>query len=888
MSGLVFHLIPHTHWDREWYLPRAAFHARLVATMDDLLERLQADPAYRSFLLDGQTVLLEDYLRARPEREGDVKPLVKSGRLQIGPWYVLADELIPSGEALARNLLYGLADSERWGGRSEVLYSPDAFGHPAVWPTLGREFGLKFGVVWRGWGGEAGQELDLLRWRGPDGKDVLVWHLPPAGYEIGAALPVDRALLAAAWAEVRETLAGRALTKHVAVFVGADHHGARPDLPLLRDRLAEIEPRSAFRVSRLDEFFQATANDAGRAPVVDGELRWSYRYTWTLQGVHATRAPLKRANSRAELALERWAEPLAALARRYGGSDRRALLELGWRALLQSQFHDALAGTTSDAAAREVAERVQAAGTYAREAARGALLHLVRHDPDAARDAGSPATATPALVVWNPAPRPRGGVVIADVTFFRRDIPVGPAGGARAPRTGEGYRPFSLVGAEGRAIPVQVLDRVLTTERLDAVRHYPDQDEVDLVRVAFRAPAIPGLGTRLFTAGTPMGPDPGDAAVVQGRSIVNRWVGVTLEPTGALLVYDRRTGERFFDVLRLESGGDVGDTYTYCPPRRDRVVRSTGPIRVRRIAGGPLVAALEMRFGMRCGTAVAAGRRGHVAVTLTVMLHTDSPVVRCILDIDNQARDHRLRARLPTGLVGGVALAGAPFGSVARAPVVADAAEYPLETPVRTAPAQRFVVAAAGPRGIAVLAPGFFEYEWTPAGDLAVTLLRAVGELSRANLWSRPGHAAWPVPTPDAQCLGPQRVELALAPLTASDLERGDVVPALWEDVFVPPHATWLRDAVTLERAPVEVTLEGAGLVYSAMKPAQTGASLVLRCYNATDRQAGGAWRFGDAIKTAHRVRADERESVPVVLENRGRVVRFSAGPHELVTILVS
>ncbi|HEX9393128.1 MAG TPA: hypothetical protein VF923_00670, partial [Gemmatimonadales bacterium] len=318
MSGLVFHLIPHTHWDREWYLPRAAFHARLVATVDDLLERLQADPAYRSFLLDGQTVLLEDYLRARPEREGDVKPLVKSGRLQIGPWYVLADELIPSGEALARNLLYGLADCERWGGRSEVLYSPDAFGHPAVWPTLGREFGLKFGVVWRGWGGEAGQELDLLRWRGPDGKDVLVWHLPPPGYEIGAALPVDRVLLAAAWAEVRETLAGRALAKHVAVFVGADHHGARPDLPLLRDRLAEIEPRSAFRVSRLDEFFQATANDAGRAPVVDGELRWSYRYTWTLQGVHATRAPLKRANSRAELALERWAEPLAALARRYG------------------------------------------------------------------------------------------------------------------------------------------------------------------------------------------------------------------------------------------------------------------------------------------------------------------------------------------------------------------------------------------------------------------------------------------------------------------------------------------------------------------------------------------------------------------------------------------
>src|SRR5438309_9628375 len=139
MSGLIFHLIPHTHWDREWYLPRAAFQARLVPALDDLLERLQADPGYRSFLLDGQTVLVADYLTARPERETELKTLVKTGRLQLGPWYVLTDELIPSGEALVRNLQLGAADAERFGGRLDVLYSPDAFGHPAVWPTLARE-----------------------------------------------------------------------------------------------------------------------------------------------------------------------------------------------------------------------------------------------------------------------------------------------------------------------------------------------------------------------------------------------------------------------------------------------------------------------------------------------------------------------------------------------------------------------------------------------------------------------------------------------------------------------------------------------------------------------------------------------------------------------------
>src|SRR5256712_3454544 len=220
MSGLIFHLIPHTHWDREWYLPRAAFQARLVPALDDLLERLQADPGYRSFLLDGQTVLVADYLSARPEREAELKTLVKTGRLQLGPWYVLTDELIPSGEALVRNLQLGAADAERYGGRRDVLYSPDAFGHPAVWPTLAREFGIRAGVGWRGLGGEPGQERGRDRGRGPDGRDALVWHLPPAGYEIGAALPADGERLPAGLAAGPAGRVRRAAGHDSSVLVG--------------------------------------------------------------------------------------------------------------------------------------------------------------------------------------------------------------------------------------------------------------------------------------------------------------------------------------------------------------------------------------------------------------------------------------------------------------------------------------------------------------------------------------------------------------------------------------------------------------------------------------------------------------------------------------------
>ncbi|CAA9301766.1 MAG: GH38, partial [uncultured Gemmatimonadaceae bacterium] len=196
-APLVVHVVPHTHWDREWYHPVGRFTQRLVALVDELLDDpVPGTPPHATapFLLDGQAVVLDDYLAVRPERAADLAAALATRPIEAGPWYVLADELIPGGEALVRNLLAGARTVARVGGVApRVLYCPDSFGHPAALPTLAAGFGMPVAVVWRGYGGPRWPAGDAAWWEGADGARVLLHHLPPDGYEFGSSLPTDAA-----------------------------------------------------------------------------------------------------------------------------------------------------------------------------------------------------------------------------------------------------------------------------------------------------------------------------------------------------------------------------------------------------------------------------------------------------------------------------------------------------------------------------------------------------------------------------------------------------------------------------------------------------------------------------------------------------------------------
>lgn len=208
-----------------------------------------------------------------------------------------------------------------------------------------------------------------------------------------------------------------------------------------------------------------------------------------------------------------------------------------------------------------------------------------------------------------------------------------------------------------------------------------------------------------------------------------------------------------------------------------------------------------------------------------------------------------------------------------------------MEAAPSTAPAHRWVAAARGARGLAVLAPGFFEYEWT-GRDLLVTLLRSVGDLSRGDLATRPGHAGWVTPVPEAQCIGRDRIELALGPCGAGDLVEPARMEARWEDAFLPLRGMWLRDAARLVARGGAIELEGEGLVASALKPAADGDGVILRCWNTRDTASSGRWRITPPPARAERTRSDERPGEPATAEADG-TVPFQAAPGEIVSFRV-
>lgn len=868
----TIHVVSHTHWDREWYHPAGRFRQRLVALIDELLDDPPAEG--RSFLLDGQAVVLDDYLSVRPERAAEITALLRRGALEAGPWFVLADELIPGAEALVRNLLAGRRALRALRAEAPpVLYCPDAFGHPAALPALARGFGLDVVIAWRGFGGRRWPAGDACWWRAPSGERVLLYHLPPAGYVIGADLPTDPALAALRWTDIGAQLMPRSRLPVALLPNGGDHLARQRGLGEAVAALARSAAPIEVCAGTLRGFAAAACRGAAQAdlPEVQGELRDSYGYAWTLQGTFGTRAHQKRAAARLERLLVREVEPWSALAERRTGRSRRTLVQAAWRELLLDHPHDTLCGCAIDEVAHAFATRLDEGVAQAAGLRDDAVADLAGHDPE--RAANAPDAWRAQLLLRNPAPRPRGGVAIVRLSQFVADVPVGPGSGTG--RSSQSQRPAPRVAGVDA---LQTLDRALVHERLESPRADPNDDLVEQTVAAVWVPEVPAYGLRALpmAAGTPPGRAIPNPVRLNSYTLANGRLTVAVSADGVVGLRDEASGRTIADLLAIEDQIDAGDLYTPSLRGDARNARLTG---VRVLHRGPLRGTVETSWRV-------AVRRGDVAtLRVALSLDADSDLVRVAVAGENAAEDHRLRLCIRTDIAEPVEWADAAFGPIQRRPLTLSPEETAVEAAPPTAPLHRYVTLTDERSGATLFSDGLAEYEADAEGRLHVTLVRAVGELSRNDLPERPGHAGWPIHTPGAQCRGRFFANFAFMLHGARSDAVVDLVERTADDVLLPVTGATMRSLIDVPPEVPGLELQGQGLAFSSAKESEDGEWLVLRCVNLFDHPVRGRWVVPEGLAAARFSRLDETPGEEMLVGENA--VEFEAGPRAVVTILV-
>ena len=880
----TYHIVSHSHWDREWYKTFDQFRAMLVAMVDDLLDLIHRDSRYAHFTLDGQTVVLDDYLAVRPEQEKELRHLIEGGRLVVGPWYILPDEFLVSGEATVRNLLAGTTRAKDFGNLMNVGYIPDSFGHIAMMPAILRGFGIDTAVVYRGFGGEPGQTSSEYSWKAPDDSSVLMIHLFSQGYS-GANFHEDtEEQIIRRFEELKKEIDARATTSHRLLMNGGDHHWPDPKLPKTLDLLRKNFD-GEFVHSTVPNYVARVKKEVQSLTEVTGELRFGYRYAFVvLGGVYSSRMYIKQRNWHCQNLLQRYVEPLNAWATAHGMRSQLPLIRQAWKMLMQNHPHDSICGCSIDPVHREMMTRFVASESISNTIIDNALQHLVPYDDVASKDDRY-------LFFFNPSAFERSETARAEISFYRQDVVVGLNPDVKIGPMPPSVSGFVLDDAEGNQVRCQVIDRKEGYDISYSRYNYPKQTWADKFTVLVETTAVPPVGVKGYNIRrSDRFPSFGTALCAGKRFLENDFVRVEASARGEVIIKDKLNGQLYQGLNVFESTGDVGDEYNYSYPQNDRQILSTsGRARVRVVEKGPLRAALQVTTAMRVPGSAASDRKSRsrqtvvLPITTTCYLHENSRTVLFETTVENRAKDHRLRVLFPVGVRVDRVLVDSQFTILEREQKKFDVRKFSIEHPAKVAPMQRFVTVHRGRRGLTLLSYGFPEYELLldRKGTLALTLLRCVGLLSGDDLITRPGGSAgWFNETPDAQCLGTHIFRYAVLTHAEEEIRDHRLLNKECEQFHYPllPVRRKNQDGLELSGS----FLQGVSdeLVLSALKQTEDGAGYVVRVYNTGTAQRETSVTFYRPVREAWVSRLDEDRvqkipvsgsvAVPIVVRPRG------------------
>ena len=925
-------VVPHTHWDREWRYPIWQTRAMLVGFMDRLLDILENDPEYRCFVLDGQSIAVEDYLQIRPESTERVNQAVSSGRLKIGPWYTLPDLYPLDGECLVRNLMAGIRFCGQFGGHLGVGYNSFGWGQTAQFPQIYAGFGFDFLIAAKRASKTRAPHCEFF-WEAPDGTRILTTRLGTdarAGGFFNAYIPVRfgmsytseqyrfgwgrtgrvmhradepyahedyfrldrengyhpekiREAFQAAWNGMDETLA----PEYRLILDGSDFTAPQPTLTrMIRDANEAFDDKR-FELGTLEQYGETLGRLLADkdVPTVRGELRDGPASASSANAL-AVRIPIKQLNKKAENVLLRSAEPWASLLAILGEEYPKSFLSLAWKYLLRAHPHDSINGVTQDKTADDTVYRINQALELGQVVQEQNIARLIPRI-----DLSSFEPTDQLLLVVNPLPFP-----VHEVIEVCLDTPVE-----------ENVWAIGLADHESRELDVQPVAKQEKVCPVHDPETRPWPFHLDRHTVYVDPGEIPAGGYKVLAV-TPTVRFPRDTQwwppmrTSVGRDIArttdaleNEHLKVEFQPDGTFHLVDKMRGSVVENAHYFEDTGDVGDYWAFYPPHHNRTLTSRGrPAQIQLEDNGPLSATIGVKINLTVpahadvsqGTAAGESRRSDSDTELSIYSRFTLQRGASRLDIQtavkNTARDHRLRLMIPTDLSAGHADAAGHF-NVDQRPIHPTRergnAFYPE---MQTAPMQIFVDVADGTHGLAVVSDSLTEYQLLDDDrhTLALTLFRAVRNRICTEMRSTGDFPR----QHGGQLLETLEYRYAIYPHEGDWHEGGVYRQARRFNARPVSYQINSHDGGTLPPTHSLWSVEPAELIMSTFKQAEDRGTFILRLHNPTDLAVEGRVVLPVPIRAAWLTDLNEQRQTQLSAVDGNRA-RVDVGPHKIVTM---
>lgn len=861
------HIIPHMHWDREWYFSTEESRILLVNNMAEIFEVLEGNPDYPCFLLDGQTAILEDYLAVKPQDKDRIKKLVQAGRLLIGPWYTQTDEMIVGGESIVRNLLYGRKDCEAFGEAMKIGYLPDSFGQSAQMPQILNGFDIKHFIFWRGASERLGTDKTEFYWESDEGSKVLV-QLLPLGYAIGKYLPVEEEALRTRMNKYFPVLDKGSTNGSVILPNGHDQMPIQRNIFNCLDILRGMYPDREFVLS---SYMDSFADLPPCLPTVQGEML-DGKYMRVHRSIFSSRMDIKAANTRVENKIVDILEPLAVIAYSLGFEYHHGLIELIWKEVLKNHAHDSIGCCCSDKVHQEIMNRF----VLAEEKIDRLIDFYKRKITDAiATDRNEDILTAFNLLSYERLDTINAVVTTKETAFILEDE--------------NGFEvPFELV--EKVSLDPGLVDRQLV--------HYENYEPFWQYHIQFTA-AIPAMGYKAFFI-VPQEKEM-EAVITEPDCIETDYYHIKVNANGTLTIFDKDIGIELENVLLLETSGDDGDEYDYSP-----VLNEEPYIHNNACASFVMT---ENRYEAQINIKVKIplpkdlqDRENYISSVITevdwnITIPFDKPIINVAGNIKNNAKDYRLRTYIPSKIAAAVSVSDNQFGSIKRS--VLDPAflsweeEGWDERPDSIYPMLSYVSLCNDSYTVSALTNSIREYEIVGAESdtIALTLLRSVGYLGKENLVRRPGRPSGiKLPTPDSQMIGQLKVEFAVSTKKGTQ-NTGQLAKECRSRIEtynkIPYNAMKLNAAV--QQTPHCFSLlqetEPSANVLSTVKKAEKEEGLILRIYNPTEKEVVSSFILKTKYKGIFLCQLNENIICP--LEMKENTISICIKPNQVQTILI-